>query len=158
MQVQALLLAALALYADAAVIRRACAASTSSSTNNTQVAAVAAASNSTTSATGGTSSVAGADFGKCTPTMDFQLGRAQFNRKATEGTFFPTDSVLVASTGQSDALNPNIITNFICNQLTNVCGANDVAKSTCASAKAAVASLTTKDQTTADAFNQALGF
>lgn len=108
--------------------------------------------NSTTSASGAD------DFGSCTPTMDFQLGRAEFNRKATEGTFFPTDATLVASTGQSDALNPNIITTFICNQLTNVCGANDAAKATCASAKAAVASLGTKDQSTADAFNQALGF
>lgn len=136
MQIQTLLLATLALCgADAAVLRR--------------------AGNSTTSAT---SSVSGADFGSCTPTIDFQLGRAEFNRKATEGTFFPTDPNLVASTGQSDALNPNIITNFVCNQLTNVCGANDVAKSTCASAKEAVSSLTAKDQTTADAFNQALGF
>lgn len=154
MKTQTLLLAALAICADAAVMRRAC----SSSTNTTGTTAkVAAASNSTTS-TGTTTSLAGADFGSCTPTMDFQLGRAQFNRKATEGTFFPTDSTLVASTGQSDALNPNIITNFICNQLTNVCGANDAAKTACTSAKATVQSLGTKDQTTADAFNQALGF
>lgn len=132
MQIQTLFLATLALCGtDAAVLRR--------------------AGNSTTSASG-------ADFGSCTPTIDFQLGRAEFNRKATEGTFFPTDPTLVASTGQSDALNPNIITTFVCNQLTNVCGANDVAKSTCASAKEAVSSLTAKDQTTADAFNQALGF
>lgn len=61
--------------------------------------------------TAAASSVAGADFGSCTPTMDFQLGRAEFNRKATEGTFFPTDATLVANSGQSDALNPNIITN-----------------------------------------------
>lgn len=114
------------------------------------------ASNSTAAAS--SSSVAGADFGSCTPTMDFQLGRAEFNRKATEGTFFPTDTTLVANSGQSDALNPNIITNFICNQLTNVCGANDAAKTACASAKSTVQSLGTKDQTTADAFNQALGF
>lgn len=110
-------------------------------------------------ATGASSSVAGADFGTCTPTMDFQLGRAQFNRKATEGTFFPTDVTnLVAGSGQSDALNPNIITNFICNQLTNACGANDAAKTACTSAKATVQGLGTKDQSTADAFNKALGF
>lgn len=113
------------------------------------------ASNSTAAA----SSVAGADFGTCTPTMDFQLGRAEFNRKATEGTFFPTDVTnVVAGGGQSDALNPNIITTFICNQLTNVCGANDAAKTACTAAKDTVQSLGTKDQTTADAFNQALGF
>ncbi|KAF3765534.1 hypothetical protein M406DRAFT_243963, partial [Cryphonectria parasitica EP155] len=101
---------------------------------------------------------AGADFGSCTPTMDFQFGRAQFNRKATEGTFFPTDATLVANSGQSDALNPNIITNFICDQLTNVCNANDAAKTACASAQAQVQSLGTKDASTATAFNSALGF
>lgn len=139
MQFQALLLTTLALSANAAVIldRRA---------NNANATTAAAAAD------------GAADFGSCTPTMDFQLGRAEFNRKATEGTFFPTDATLVASTGQSDALNPNIITTFICNQLTNVCGANDAAKTSCASAKEVVAGLSTKDQSTADAFNQALGF
>lgn len=110
------------------------------------------ASDSTT--TDGTTSLADADFGLCTPTMDFQLGRA--DRKATEGTFLPTDP-LVAE-GQQDALNPNIIANKICDQLTNVCEANQAAKDACASAEALVAGLGTKDQTTADAFNQALGF
>lgn len=104
------------------------------------------------------SSVAGADFGDCTPTMDFQLGRAEFNRAADEGTFFPTDDTLVGDSGQGDALNPNIITNFICDQLVNVCGANDVAQSTCADAQQTVQDLGTKDQSTADAFNEALGF
>lgn len=50
---------------------------------------------------------AAADFGSCTPTMDFQLGRP--GRKATEGTFLPTDPAVAK--GQEDALNPNIITN-----------------------------------------------
>lgn len=113
-------------------------------------ATTGAATNSTT----GTTNLAGVDFGKCTPTMDFQFGRT--GRKATEGTFLPTDA-LVAQ-GQQDALNPNIITNRICDQLTNVCAANQAAKDACQSAKALVAGLTTKDQTTADAFNQALGF
>lgn len=110
--------------------------------------------NNATAATGGQTSLAGADFGKCTPTMDFQFGRA--GRKATEGTFLPTDP-LVAQ-GQQDALNPNIITNRICDQLTNVCEANQAAKDACLSAKATVQGLGTKDATTADAFNQALGF
>lgn len=104
------------------------------------------------------SSLADADFGDCTPTIDFQLGRAEFNRAADEGTFFPTDDTLVANSGQKDALNPNIITNFVCDQLVNVCGANDAAQSACADAQSLVAGLGTKDQTTADAFNQALGF
>jgi hypothetical protein len=68
----------------------------------------------------------------------------------------PTDAVVAK--GQQDALNPNIITNRICDQLTNVCGANDAAKSLCLSAKATVAGLGTKDATTAAAFNKALGF
>ena len=96
----------------------------------------------------------GADFGACTPTMDFQLGRE--GRKADEGTFLPTDP-LVAK-GQQDALNPNIITKRICDQLTNVCDANDAAKALCADAQQQVQALGTKDASTADAFNSALGF
>ncbi|KAG8164364.1 hypothetical protein KVR01_006282 [Diaporthe batatas] len=106
----------------------------------------------------GGAAAGGADFGSCTPTMDFQTGRAEFNRKADEGTFFPTDATLVGNSGQSDALNPNIITNFICDQLTNVCGANDAAVSQCEDAQATVQGLGTKDASTADAFNSALGF
>ncbi|OAA55505.1 hypothetical protein SPI_08189 [Niveomyces insectorum RCEF 264] len=97
---------------------------------------------------------AAADFGVCTPTMDFQLGRP--GRKADEGTFLPTDP-LVAK-GQQDALNPNIITNRICDQLTNVCNANQAAKDLCAQAQAQVQSLATKDASTAAAFNSQLGF
>ncbi|KAK4457688.1 hypothetical protein QBC42DRAFT_187923 [Cladorrhinum samala] len=97
---------------------------------------------------------AAADFGNCVPTIDFQLGRA--GRKADEGTFLPTDA-LVAQ-GQQDALNPNIITNRVCDQLTNVCDANDAAKALCEQAQALVQSLGTKDASTANAFNQALGF
>ncbi len=96
----------------------------------------------------------GADFGKCNPSIDFKLGRP--GRKATEGTFLPSDP-LVAK-GQQDALNPNIITNRVCDQLTNVCGANDAAKALCLQAKAKVQSLGTKDASTASAFNAVLGF
>ena len=103
---------------------------------------------------GAAADAAAADFGQCTPTMDFQLGRA--GRKADEGTFLPTDP-LVAK-GQQDALNPNIITNRICDQLTNVCDANDAAKALCAQAQDAVSAAGTRDATTADVFNQALGF
>ncbi|KAI3394574.1 hypothetical protein diail_2565 [Diaporthe ilicicola] len=139
MKSQTIIIALLAAVSEAALIR-----------------VPRAAKNGTASA--GATATSGADFGSCTPTMDFQLGRAEFKRKATEGTFFPTDPTLVGNSGQTDALNPNIITNFICNQLTNVCGANDAAKTQCASAKATVQGLGTKDQSTADAFNAALGF
>ncbi|KAI1358319.1 hypothetical protein F5Y08DRAFT_120696 [Xylaria arbuscula] len=94
------------------------------------------------------------DFGQCTPTMDFQLGRE--GRKADEGTFLPTDP-LVAE-GQQDALNPSIIMNRICDQLTNVCEANDAAVAACEDAQASTEALGTKDASTADAFNSALGF
>ncbi|KAI1290512.1 hypothetical protein F5Y03DRAFT_401229 [Xylaria venustula] len=103
---------------------------------------------------GNENAAAAADFGQCTPTMDFQLGRP--GRKADEGTFLPTDP-LVAK-GQQDALNPNIITNRICDQLTNVCDANDAAVAACEAAQASTEALGTKDASTADAFNSALGF
>src|SRR5262245_23647901 len=76
---------------------------------------------------GNGANAAAADFGQCTPTMDFQLGRP--GRKADEGTFLPTDP-LVAQ-GQQDALNPSIIMNRICDQLTNVCDANKAAVAAC---------------------------
>ncbi|KAI0437135.1 hypothetical protein F4803DRAFT_556315 [Xylaria telfairii] len=97
---------------------------------------------------------AAADFGTCTPTMDFQLGRA--GRKPDEGTFLPTDAVVAQ--GQQDALNPSIIMNRICDQLTNVCDANDAAVAACEAAQASTEALGTKDASTADAFNAALGF
>ncbi|TRX97989.1 hypothetical protein FHL15_001199 [Xylaria flabelliformis] len=97
---------------------------------------------------------AAADFGTCTPTMDFQLGRP--GRKADEGTFLPTDPVVAE--GQQDALNPSIIMNRICDQLTNVCDANDAAVAACEAAQASTEALGTKDASTADAFNAALGF
>ncbi|KAK2023013.1 hypothetical protein LX32DRAFT_165815 [Colletotrichum zoysiae] len=95
-----------------------------------------------------------ADFGKCTPTIDFQTGRP--GRKATEGTFLPTDP-LVAQ-GQQDALNPNIITNRVCDQLTNVCGANAAAKTLCKDAQAQIAASGDKSAAVADKFNSLLGF
>lgn len=95
-----------------------------------------------------------ASFGSCKPTMDFQLGRP--GRKATEGTFLPSDPVVAQ--GQQDALNPSIITNRICDQLTNVCNANAAAKTQCLAAKTQIAALGTKDASTAAAWNKALGF
>ena len=94
-----------------------------------------------------------ADFGQCDPTMDFVLGRP--GRDADEGTFLPVDD-LVAE-GQQDALNPNIITNRICDQLGNVCGAADDAIAACKSAQADLGN-GPKDATTANAWNEALGF
>ena len=95
-----------------------------------------------------------ADFGDCTPTMDFVGGRN--GRDADEFTFLPTDP-LVAE-GQQEALNPNIITNRICDQLGNVCNANDAAIALCEATQAQIEALGTRDQSTADDWNAALGF
>ncbi|KAH6625416.1 hypothetical protein C7974DRAFT_312278 [Boeremia exigua] len=95
-----------------------------------------------------------ADFGQCTPTIDLAGGRG--NRPADELTFQITDPL--ARGGQQEALNPNIITSALCNQLTNVCGANAAAIAKCEDAKAQVAAAGTRDQSTADLFNSAIGF
>lgn len=71
----------------------------SSSADQSSADDSAAASNSTANAA---TDLTGVDFGQCTPTIDFQLGRAEFNRQANEGTFFPTDDNLVANTGQTE--------------------------------------------------------
>ena len=60
--------------------------------------------------------------------------------------------------GQEEALNPNIISNKICDQLTNVCEANEAAKQACATAKSQMLASGTKDASTADTWNTALGF
>ncbi|OTA64877.1 hypothetical protein K449DRAFT_392985 [Hypoxylon sp. EC38] len=134
MQTKALIVALLAASASAATLK----ARQNNNNNNDNNAAANGA----------------ADFGQCTPTMSFELGRP--GRKADEGTFLPTDP-LVAE-GQQDALNPSIIMNRICDQLTNVCEANDAAVAACEDAQASTEALGTKDATTADAFNAALGF
>ncbi|KAK1676406.1 hypothetical protein BDP55DRAFT_693207 [Colletotrichum godetiae] len=105
-------------------------------------------------ANNGGAATGAADFGKCTPTIDFQTGRA--GRKADEGTFLPTDA-LVAQ-GQQDALNPNIIINRVCDQLTNVCEANDAAKTQCLDAKAQILASGDKSADVATTFNGLLGF
>ncbi|KAK5223195.1 hypothetical protein LTR47_010371 [Exophiala xenobiotica] len=100
------------------------------------------------------STVAGADFGLCVPTMKFEGGLG--GRPATEFTFLPIDPL--CAQGQQEALNPNIITNRICDQLTNVCEANDAAKSLCRDAQAQIQALGTRDKSTADTWNTLLGF
>lgn len=94
------------------------------------------------------------DFGTCTPTIKFEAGLN--GRKDTEFTFQAIDPVV--NKGQQEALNPNIITNRICDQLGNVCGAAADAITACTAAKAQISALGTRDQSTADAWNTALGF
>ncbi|KAF2851609.1 hypothetical protein T440DRAFT_352380, partial [Plenodomus tracheiphilus IPT5] len=102
----------------------------------------------------GGAAAGGADFGQCTPTITFQGGEG--NRPATEFTFQIADPL--ARGGQGEALNPNIITNALCNQLTNVCGANAAAVAVCEDAKAQVEAAGTRNKSTADLFNSAVGF
>lgn len=94
------------------------------------------------------------DFGLCTPTIKFEAGLD--GRSDTEFTFQAIDPLV--NKGQEEALNPNIITNRICDQLVNVCEASDAAHTACLTAKAQILALGTRDQSTADAWNTALGF
>ena len=103
-------------------------------------------------ANGGAAAGGAADFGQCTPTIFRQGGLG--GRPATEFTFQITDEL--ARGGQQEALNPNIITNALCNQLTNVCGANAAAVAQCESAKAAVQAAGTRDDSTVTLFNNAI--
>ena len=105
-------------------------------------------------AAGGAAAGGAADFGQCTPTITFQGGEG--NRPATEFTFQIADPI--ARGGQGEALNPNIITNALCNQLTNVCDANAAAVTLCEDAKAQVEAAGTRNKSTADLFNTAMGF
>ncbi|TGO54198.1 hypothetical protein BOTNAR_0275g00090 [Botryotinia narcissicola] len=107
-----------------------------------------------TSSSSQASSITGLDFGLCVPTIKFEAGLD--GRKDTEFTFQAIDPLV--NKGQQEALNPNIITNRICDQLANVCNANAAAKTACADAKTKISALGTRDVTTADAWNTALGF
>ncbi|OBT98625.1 hypothetical protein VE01_03603 [Pseudogymnoascus verrucosus] len=103
---------------------------------------------------GAQASAGGFDFGTCTPTMKFVGGLG--NRPATEFTFQAIDPVVAL--GQQEALNPNIITNRICDQLTNVCNAGASGKAACLDAKAQILALGTRDASTAAKWNSLLGF
>jgi hypothetical protein len=123
-------------------------------TSATSVAAVAASSAAASSSSVQKSTIAGLDFGLCVPTMKFEAGLD--GRKDTEFTFQAIDPLV--NKGQEEALNPNIITNRICDQLTNVCQANAAAKTACQQAKTQISALTVRDVTVADTWNTALGF
>ncbi|KAH7001321.1 hypothetical protein EDB80DRAFT_89193 [Ilyonectria destructans] len=94
------------------------------------------------------------DFGLCQPTMARVAGLN--GRAATEFTFIPQDPL--CAQGQQEALNPNIITNRICDQLINVCEASDEAIAACDDAQTQIEAIGTRDQSTADTWNALLGF
>lgn len=88
------------------------------------------------------------NFGTCTnPTIQFGVG---FDGR-TEASFQPANK---ASFNHGSALNPQIITTFICDTFVNSCNANKPAIDNCAAAKAATTGLT--GQAFADAFNAAV--
>ena len=93
------------------------------------------------------------NFGTCPdPTVVFALG---FDGRK-EASFEPKDTTVFT---HGSALNIKVITDFICQQLATKCGANQAALDACTTgAAAAKASRAGKDETSADAFNAALGF
>eukprot|EP00753_Platysulcus_tardus_P000690 PLAT10644.1.p1 GENE.PLAT10644.1~~PLAT10644.1.p1 ORF type:complete len:583 (+),score=-11.91 PLAT10644.1:180-1928(+) len=136
------------------------AAATSSAADATATASSAATSETATatssssaaaaSSTSGSSSGVG-NFGSCSvPQIEFGAGFD--NRKETS--FQPTDK---ASYAHDSAQNGDIITQFMCDNLVNKCGADDTAKATCAKAKIAFDSKTAKTGAQADAFNAVFG-
>ena len=134
------------------------AAATTLATVTTAAAASTTASSSGAASTVGSisntqSTIAGLDFGTCNPGMIFESGLD--GRKATEFTFQAADAAIQAV--QEEALNHNIITNRICDSLTNFCGSNQAAKDACAAAQTAVTSLP-NIRSTADTWNSMLGF
>ncbi|KAJ3894713.1 hypothetical protein GG344DRAFT_40404, partial [Lentinula edodes] len=91
------------------------------------------------------------DFGSCTvPQIQFATGFD--NRKETS--FEPVDLISYPH-GSAQAI--DIITQFICDQLVNACGADATAQATCASAAAAADTATAKTGAQADKFNAVFG-
>ncbi|KAF9474235.1 hypothetical protein BDN70DRAFT_885017 [Pholiota conissans] len=115
----------------------------------TQASTSAAASVATTAVSSGSSGVG--NFGKCSvPQIEFGAGFD--GRKETS--FEPVDK---ASFNHGSAQNIDIITQFICDTLTNTCGADQTAKTTCASATSAASAAAKGTGAQADAFNQVFG-
>ncbi|KAI0714325.1 hypothetical protein C8T65DRAFT_573597 [Cerioporus squamosus] len=91
------------------------------------------------------------DFGSCSvPQIEFGVGFD--NRKETS--FEPVDKT---SFNHGSAQNIDIITQFICDTLTNSCGADATAKATCQKARAAADTAAPKTGAQADLFNAAFG-
>ena len=99
----------------------------------------------------GAGAAAGLDFGTCPdPTIIFADGLD--GRK--EKSFEPSDTTAFT---HGSALNIKVITDFICQQLSVKCSANQAAIDACTAGAAAAAAEGGKDQGAADAFNAALG-
>jgi hypothetical protein len=151
--VGAVVIQTVAATEDATATAAAAATATAAAANNNAGQANANAGQGNANAGGAAAAAGGDDFGTCDPTMSFEGGRN--GRPADEFTFQSNDPAIEAN--QQEALNPNIITNRICDELTNICGANAAAIATCEDAQAQIQALGTRDQTTADAWNQLVG-
>jgi uncharacterized protein with GYD domain len=105
----------------------------------------------TASAAASSSSSGIGNFGSCSvPKVEFAAGFD--GRKETS--FQPADKT---SYNHGSAQNIGIITQFICDTLVNTCKADQTAKNTCSTAKAAADSKTAKTGAQADAFNAVFG-
>jgi uncharacterized protein with GYD domain len=125
-------------------------ASTAAAGTTTGATSTAGATDSSTAtSTASTSSIG--NFGSCSiPQIEFATGFD--NRKETS--FQPVDKI---SFNHGSAQNIDIITQAICDTLTNSCGADATAKATCAKAQAAADTVTPKTGGQADAFNAVFG-
>ncbi|KAH9917084.1 uncharacterized protein B0H18DRAFT_958529 [Fomitopsis serialis] len=125
------------------------ASAAAAATSNVAVAVPATSAAATGSSTASSSAIG--NFGSCSvPEIVFATGLD--GRKETA--FEPKD---LTSYAHDSAQNIDIITKFMCDTLTNSCGADATAKSTCASAITAADQQTAKTGAQADAFNAVFG-
>ncbi|KAI0064766.1 hypothetical protein BV25DRAFT_1913944 [Artomyces pyxidatus] len=139
--------ASVAVSSAAAAAATAAPASSVASSGSSAAAASAAAV--VSSAASSASSIG--SFGSCS-VPQIKFGTGFDNRKETA--FEPVDQ---KSFNHGSADNIGVITDFICNTLTNTCGADATAKATCATAQAAANAATAKSGAQADAFNAVFG-
>jgi hypothetical protein len=129
------------------------AAATSVAATTTSAAAATAATDAASAVSTDSVSQIG-NFGSCTiPQIQFGVG---FDGR-TETAFEPTNQV---DYNHGSADNIAVITQFMCNNLVNTCGADATAKATCATATTAAANALTGTVPTgkqADAFNAVFG-
>ncbi|KAI5894122.1 uncharacterized protein SCHCODRAFT_02623780 [Schizophyllum commune H4-8] len=126
--------------------------SSGNSGSGSSATTTAAASAATTQAASSSSgNLGGASFGSCSvPQIEFAAG---FDGRR-ETSFQPTDKTSY-SHGSAQAI--DIISQFVCDQLTNSCKANQAAKDLCQTARSAADGKTAKTGAQADAFNAVFG-
>lgn len=126
-------------------------ASISATESSSLTSSAVAAATATASAASSSSSSDIGDFGSCSvPQIEFGVGFD--NRKETS--FEPVDKTSFDH-GSAQAI--GIISQFICDTLTNKCKADQTAKDTCAKAQAAANAQPPKTGAQADAFNAVFG-